>query len=375
MTSAQARYEEQANRHRHPARRYTVGQEVWLDARNIRTMRPQKKLDWKSLGPFRISEVISPYAYRLDLPASMRIHPVFHVSLLRPTADDPLPGQNQDPPPPVEVDGLEEWLVEDIVDSRWERRGRGGPRLKYMVKWTGYDQPTEEPAEYLEHARQIVANFRMFGVRQQVSLSLFTGAVVGVQGYSALEALGTAPLTGFISAYFNTREIAPLVAGLSLAATVGCGFTAQLGAMRVSEEVDALEVMGVPSVPYLVTTRIIAALVAVIPLYFIGLLMSYLATRVIVVYEYAQSPGTYDHYFHTFLVPSDVFYSFLKVIIFAVVIMLIHCYYGYYASGGPAGVGVAVGRAVRTSIVAINVIDLFLSMAIWGTTTTVRLAG
>jgi phospholipid/cholesterol/gamma-HCH transport system permease protein len=65
----------------------------------------------------------------------------------------------------------------------------------------------------------------------------------------------------------------------------------------------------------------------------------------------------------------------LKIIIFAIVVMLIHCYYGYYASGGPAGVGVAVGRAVRTSIVAINVIDLLLSMAIWGATTTVRLAG
>ena len=88
-----------------------------------------------------------------------------------------------------------------------------------------------------------------------------------------------------------------------------------------------------------------------------------------------HSGGTYDHYFHTFLVPTDVIYSFVKIIIFAIVIMLIHCYYGYYAKGGPAGVGIAVGRAVRTSIVAINVIDLFLNLAIWGATTTVRVAG
>ena len=88
----------------------------------------------------------------------------------------------------------------------------------------------------------------------------------------------SAPLafTGFISAYFNTREIAPLVAGLALSATVGCGFTAQLGAMRISEEIDALEVMAVPSLPFLVTTRLIAGFVAVIPLYVIGLLSSYL---------------------------------------------------------------------------------------------------
>ncbi len=206
-------------------------------------------------------------------------------------------------------------------------------------------------------------------------ICFFTGTEVGLEGYQALNQLGSASLTGFISAYFNTREIAPLVAGLALAATVGCGFTATLGAMRVSEEIDALEVMAVPSVPYLVTTRIIAALVAVIPLYFIGLLTSYLATRVIVGFQFKQSTGTYDHYFHEFLPPIDVFYSLIKVIIFAVVIVLIHCYNGYNASGGPAGVGVAVGRAIRTSLVAINVVDFFLSLALWGATATVRLAG
>src|SRR5579875_1264412 len=94
-----------------------------------------------------------------------------------------------------------------------------------------------------------------------VALSLFTGSVVGLQGYAALDQLGTSALTGFISAYFNTREIAPLVGSLALAATVGSRFTAQLGAMRINEEIDALEVMGVRSIPYLVTSRVIAGLV------------------------------------------------------------------------------------------------------------------
>ena len=107
-------------------------------------------------------------------------------------------------------------------------------------------------------------------------LSFFTGTEVGLQGYAALNQLGTGAFTGFISAYFNTREIAPLVAGLALSATVGCGFTAQLGAMRISEEIDALEVMAVPSLPFLVTSRLIAGFIAVIPLYVIGLLCSYL---------------------------------------------------------------------------------------------------
>ncbi len=206
-------------------------------------------------------------------------------------------------------------------------------------------------------------------------MSFFTGTEVGLQGYAALNQLGLGPISGFVSAFFNTREIAPLVAGLALSATVGCGFTAQLGAMRISEEIDALEVMAVPSIPFLVTTRIIAGFVAVIPLYIVGLLSSYLSTYLIVVYYEHASPGTYSHYFHLFLPPGDVIWSFFKVLVFAVVVILTHCYYGYTAKGGPAGVGIAVGKAVRTAIVAINIFDLFLSLAIWGSNVSVRLAG
>ena len=112
-----------------------------------------------------------------------------------------------------------------------------------------------------------------------IGMTLFTGTVVGLQGYAALNQIGAAAFTGFVSAYFNTREIAPLVAGLALSATVGAGFTAQLGAMRINEEVDALEGMGVPSLPYLVTTRIVAGAIAVVPLYAMGLISSYFGSR------------------------------------------------------------------------------------------------
>jgi phospholipid/cholesterol/gamma-HCH transport system permease protein len=208
-----------------------------------------------------------------------------------------------------------------------------------------------------------------------IGMTLFTGTVVGLQGYAALNQIGAAAFTGFISAYFNTREIAPLVAGLALSATVGAGFTAQLGSMRINEEVDALESMGVPSMPYLVTTRVIAGWIAIVPLYAIGLVSSYLASRFVTVAFNGQSSGTYDHYFGLFLSPVDVLWSFVKVLIFSTMVILIHCYYGYRATGGPAGVGVAVGRAVRTAIVVINVVDFFMSLAIWGATTTVRITG
>ena len=206
-------------------------------------------------------------------------------------------------------------------------------------------------------------------------LAFFAGTEVGIQGYASLSQIGVSKFTAFISAYFNTREVAPLVSSIALAATVGCGYTARLGAMRISEEIDALEVMGIPSLPFLVTTRMIAAFIAVIPLYVIALLASYLSPRLITTLIYKQSAGTYDHYFIQFLPPIDMLWSFLKLIVLAVMIILIHCYYGYTASGGPAGVGMAVGRAIRTSIVTVVVADFFLSFAIWGSTTTVRITG
>ncbi|MEX0873692.1 MAG: ABC transporter permease [Actinomycetota bacterium] len=206
-------------------------------------------------------------------------------------------------------------------------------------------------------------------------MAFFTGTQVGLEGFKGLELIGAEAFTGFVSAFANTREITPLIAGITLAAQVGAGFTAELGAMRISEEIDATEVIAVRPVPYLVSTRIVGAVIAVMPLYLISLFASYIATRFMVVNYLGLSGGTYGHYFTLFLPAADVFYSLAKALIFAVVVVLIHCYYGYYASGGPAGVGVAVGRAIRTSIVAINIINLVMSAIFWGTGETVRIAG
>jgi len=208
-----------------------------------------------------------------------------------------------------------------------------------------------------------------------IAMAFAIGAEVGLQSHSTLDQIGATNFSAFLSAYFNTRESAPLIAGVALAATVGCGFTAQLGAMRISEEIDALEVMAVPSIPFLVTTRMVAATIAIVPLYAIGLFASYMATRLVTTDYFGQSVGTYDHYFAQYLAPADVGWSFLKVFIFAIAIILIHCYYGYVASGGPAGVGLAVGQAIRTSIVVLTISDFFISFAVWGSTTTVRITG
>jgi phospholipid/cholesterol/gamma-HCH transport system permease protein len=199
-----------------------------------------------------------------------------------------------------------------------------------------------------------------------VSISFFTGTEVGLEGFSGLQQIGAEAFTGVITALANTREITPLVAGIALAAQVGAGFTAQLGAMRISDEIDALEVMGVNSVVYLVATRVWAALITMIPLYLAALFASYLASEVIVTKFFGLSAGTYQHYFQLYLPPLDIFYSFLKAMIFAVVVTFVHCYYGYTAGGGPAGVGVAAGRAIRLSIILVVVINLLMSLVLFG---------
>ena len=207
------------------------------------------------------------------------------------------------------------------------------------------------------------------------SMAFFTGTEVGLQGYKGLEQLGAQAFTGLVSSWANTREVTPLIAGVALAAQVGAGFTAELGAMRISDEIDALEVMSVPTLVYLASTRVVAALFTIIPLYLIALFSSFFATELVTIRFFGLSQGVYDHYFRLFLPPIDVFYSLLKAMIFAVAVALIHCYYGYHASGGPAGVGVAVGRAIRLSIVTVVILNLLLSLIMWGGGNTFSIAG
>lgn len=207
------------------------------------------------------------------------------------------------------------------------------------------------------------------------TMSFFTGTEVGLQGYKGLEQIGAEAFTGLVGSFANVREVTPLIAATALAAQVGAGFTAEIGAMRISDEIDALEVMAVPSLVYVVATRVMATLIALIPIYLISLLASFWATKLVTTGFYGLSPGVYDYYFRLYLPPIDIVYSVIKMIVFTIVVTLIHCYYGYYASGGPAGVGVAVGRAIRASIVTIVIINLVLSLLFWGDGSTVTLTG
>lgn len=131
-------------------------------------------------------------------------------------------------------------------------------------------------------------------------LTTSAGTLIAAQGYNQLSGVGVEALTGFVSAYLNVRIIAPVTAGIALAATIGAGATAQLGAMRIAEEIDALEVMGVRSVAYLASTRVFTGVLVVIPLYCVAVLMAFTAARLGTTMVYGQSSGVYDHYFDTF---------------------------------------------------------------------------
>ncbi|CMM71910.1 integral membrane protein yrbE1B [Mycobacterium tuberculosis] len=197
-------------------------------------------------------------------------------------------------------------------------------------------------------------------------VTLSGSSLVAIQGFASLGNIGVEAFTGFFAALINVRIAGPVVTGVALAATVGAGATAELGAMRISEEIDALEVMGIKSISFLASTRIMAGLVVIIPLYALAMIMSFLSPQITTTVLCGQSNGTYEHYFQTFLRPDDVFWSFLEALIITAIVMVSHCYYGYAAGGGPVGVGEAVGRSMRFSLVSVQVVVLFAALALYG---------
>ncbi|QIS14911.1 MlaE family ABC transporter permease [Nocardia arthritidis] len=206
-------------------------------------------------------------------------------------------------------------------------------------------------------------------------LGVVMGAGTGIEAFALLDLLGMGPLTGIISSFANTRELAPIAAGVGFAAQAGCRMTAEIGAMRISEEIDALESLGLRSIPFVVSTRVIAGAVAIVPTFLVALILAYLSCAVVVVTVHGQSSGVYYHYFFQFVSGWDMIAAVIKVLVFVTAIILIHCYQGFFAAGGPEGVGIAAGRAVRASFVTIIALDMVLTVALWGVGSSIQFTG
>lgn len=216
---------------------------------------------------------------------------------------------------------------------------------------------------------------RIGGTATIMAVTLVAAATEATQLlYKTLELVGLQEYTGFLAGFADIRIVLPIITSVTLVATVGAGFTAEIGARRISEEIDALEVMAIPAVPYLVSTRIVAGTVAAVPLFCISMIAMFTTSQVRTVVFEGLPAGTYEHYFEAFLLPGDIAIAFAQTLIAVTFVMAIHTYYGYHATGGPAGVGQAVGRSVRLSLIVVLFLVLLSSLLFYGNSDSIHLS-
>jgi len=200
-----------------------------------------------------------------------------------------------------------------------------------------------------------------------VTMSFLIGSACGLEASTATRALGGGSGLGAFAAICTTREVVPFIFGFILAAKVGCGIVAELGAMRVREEVDAIDVMGIPSLAYLVSSRMLASL-AILPLiYAIAVAAGQFGSWLVSVVYFADvSQGTFEAGFYAALSPADLLYSAIKGITIAITLVSISLYYGYTVTGGPVEVGVATARSMTVNLTVATLLNMAMTLIFWG---------
>jgi phospholipid/cholesterol/gamma-HCH transport system permease protein len=198
-------------------------------------------------------------------------------------------------------------------------------------------------------------------------LVFILGLQCGIEGAYFNRSVGAPAYAGVFAAWCDLREVIPYAFGYMLAAKVGTGIVAELGAMRISDEIDALEVMGVPPVTFLAATRLLAAWVAFPFMYLAAVGIGFFASWLAVVEQIGDvSSGGYFLIFWMFQNPPDLLFSLTKAMAMATVIVLVGCYYGYTASGGPVGVGTATAKSMVLNIVLVHLIGMMGTLVFWG---------
>ena len=193
------------------------------------------------------------------------------------------------------------------------------------------------------------------------------GTVCGLEASYTLSQIGAPLYSGIFNSFCSLREMSPYMWGYIFAAKVGCGLVAELGSMRISDEIDALEVMGIKSRSYLVGTRILAAWIAIPFLYTVGLAVMYVTMYLVTVVQLGGvSPGGYLYVFWLYQNPMDFLYSMSKVLAYGTTVVFVSCYYGFNASGGSVGVGKATAKSMMINMVVIHILGTLGTQLFWG---------
>jgi phospholipid/cholesterol/gamma-HCH transport system permease protein len=198
-------------------------------------------------------------------------------------------------------------------------------------------------------------------------LTFIIGLQCGIEGAYFNRAVGSPAYAGVFAAWCDLRELIPYAFGYMMAAKVGTGIVAELGSMRISDEIDALEVMGISSMTFLCATRLLAAWLVLPFVYLAGIGAGFFASYLAVVQQIGEvSSGGYFLIFWMFQNPPDLLFSLIKGMVMATVIVLVGCYYGYTAGGGPVGVGTATAKSMVLNIVMVHLIGMLGTQLFWG---------
>ncbi len=198
-------------------------------------------------------------------------------------------------------------------------------------------------------------------------MQFIMGMQCGLEASYTLKQIGAPLYSGIFNAFCSLREMAPYMYGYIFAAKVGCGLVAEIGSMRIADEIDAMEVMGVRSRSYLVGTRIMAAWMAMPFLFTVGLGLMYISMYLVTVVQLGGvSAGGYNYIFWLYQNPLDFLFSMIKMLAMGTTIVFVSCYYGYTASGGSVGVGKNTAKSMMLNMVLIHVIGLLATQLFWG---------
>ena len=198
-------------------------------------------------------------------------------------------------------------------------------------------------------------------------LAFILGLQCGIEGAYFNRSVGAPAYAGVFSAWCDLREIMPYAFGYMMSAKVGTGLVAEIGAMRISDEIDALEVMGINSLVFLCATRLLAAWMVLPFMYIAAVGAGFFASYLAVVQQIGEvSSGGFFLIFWMFQNPPDLFYSLIKGMVMATVIILVGCYYGYNASGGPVGVGTATAKSMVLNTVMVHLVGMVGTQIFWG---------